>query len=92
VVEFPVPSGSHPHDVAPAPDGTVWYSGQGNGTLGRLDPVSGEVTEISLGPGSAPHGVIVGPDGMPWLTDSGLNALVRVDPDSAEVTLFELPS
>lgn len=91
VVEFPVPFGSRPHDVAPAPDGTVWYSGQGNGTLGRLDPENGEVTEISLGPGSAPHGVIVGPDGMPWLTDSGLNALVRVDPETSEVTLFEVP-
>ena len=91
VVEFPVPSGSHPHDVAPAPDGTVWYSGQGNGTLGRLDPASGEVTEIPLGAGSAPHGVIVGPDGIPWVTDGGLNALVRVDPDNGVVTSFELP-
>lgn len=77
--------------MAPAPDGTVWYSGQGNGTLGRLDPATGDVTEIPLGPESAPHGVIVGPDGMPWLTDGGLNALVRVDPDSGEVSLFELP-
>jgi len=91
VVEFPVPAGSRPHDVAPAPDGTVWYSGQGNETLGRLDPTSGEVVEIPLGPGSAPHGVIVGPDGMPWITDSGLNALIRVDPDSGDVTSFELP-
>ena len=91
VVEFPVTTGSRPHDVAPAPDGFVWYSGQGNGTLGRLDPETGEVTEFPLGPGSAPHGVIVGPDGSPWLTDSGLNAVVRVDPENGEVSLFELP-
>ena len=25
VQEYSVPAGSHPHDVAPAPDGTVWY-------------------------------------------------------------------
>ena len=36
--EFVVPSGSQPHDVAPAPDGTVWYTAQGSGQLGRLDP------------------------------------------------------
>lgn len=90
VLEFPVPSGSHPHDVAPAADGTVWYSGQGNGTLGHLDPSTGSVTEVSLGTGSAPHGVIVGPDGAPWLTDSGLNALVRVDTETGELSLFEL--
>jgi streptogramin lyase len=23
---YPVPRGAHPHDVAPAPDGTVWYT------------------------------------------------------------------
>ena len=91
ITEYPVTPGSHPHDVAPATDGTVWYTGQGNGTLGRLDPSTGEVTEVDLGPGSAPHGVITGPDGLPWVTDSGLNALVRVDPDTGEVTEFELP-
>ncbi|MGZ8460895.1 MAG: hypothetical protein ACXWW2_10745, partial [Candidatus Deferrimicrobiaceae bacterium] len=26
--EFRVPGGSHPHDVAPAPDGGVWYTAQ----------------------------------------------------------------
>ena len=36
--EFPVPSGSHPHDVAPATDGTIWYTAQGSGELGQLDP------------------------------------------------------
>ena len=92
VAEFPVTPGSGPHDVAPAPDGTVWYSGQANGTLGRLDPSTGAITEFPLGPGSAPHGVIVGPDGFPWLTDSGLNALVRVDPTNGEVSVFELPA
>ncbi len=38
---FPVPEGAGPHDVAPAPDGTVWYTAQGQGALGRLDPKSG---------------------------------------------------
>ena len=59
-VEYPVTAGSHPHDVAPAADGGVWYTGQHNGTLGHLDPTTGEVREIDLGAGSAPHGVIVG--------------------------------
>jgi virginiamycin B lyase len=35
---YPVPKGAGPHDVAPAPDGTVWYTAQGQGALGRLDP------------------------------------------------------
>ncbi len=80
-----------PHDSAPAADGGVWYTAQGSGHLGWLDPDSGEVRSIPLGPGSAPHGVIVGPDGAPWITDGGLNAIVRVDPDSDEVEVFPLP-
>jgi len=92
IQEYPVPAGSHPHDVAPAPDGTVWYTAQHVGALGRLDPVTGETHHIPLGSGSAPHGVIVGPDGAPWITDSGLNAIVRVDPQTEEVQVFSLPA
>lgn len=89
--EYPVPRGSHPHDVAPAPDGTVWYTAQASGELGRLDPTTGETHHIPLGTGSAPHGVIVGPDGAAWVTDGGLNAIVRVDPETEAVAVFPLP-
>ena len=88
---FPVPGGSGPHDVAPAPDGTVWYTAQAKGVLGRLDPASGRTTEVPLGHGSGPHGVIVGPDGAPWVTDPGLNAILRVDPVTSGVKRFPLP-
>ena len=89
---YAVPAGSRPHDVAPAADGGIWYTGQGNGTLGWLNPETGEVVEIPLGTGSAPHGVIVGPDGHAWITDGGLNAIVKVDAVSHEVTRYDLPA
>lgn len=84
---YDLPRGARPHDVAPdpKPGGPVWYTAQGQGALGRLDPASGQVVQIELGAGSAPHGVIVGPDGAPWITDGGLNAIVRVDPVTREV-------
>jgi virginiamycin B lyase len=88
---YPVPEGAGPHDVAPAPDGKVWYSAQGAGALGILDPASGEVRDVPLGENSAPHGVIQGPDGAAWLTDGGLNAIVRVDPKTEEVKSWPLP-
>ncbi len=89
--EYELPLGSGPHDVAPAPDGFVWYTAQQSGHLGKLDPATGEARNISLGAGSAPHGVIVGPDGAPWITDGGLNAIVRVDPKSEELSIYPLP-
>ena len=86
LMEFPVPSGSHPHDVAPAANsGIVWYTAQASGKLGWLDPNTGSTHEIALGQGSAPHGVIIGPDSAPWITDGGLNAIVRVDPLNKKV-------
>jgi virginiamycin B lyase len=90
--EYPVPTGAHPHDTAPAPDGSVWYTAQHQGALGRLDPAAGETHQIALGPGSAPHGVIIGPDGAAWVTDGGLNAIVRVDPATEAFQAFPLPS
>jgi len=88
---YMLPEGTGPHDVAPAPDGKVWYTGQGKGVLGRLDPATGAVEEVPLGEGSAPHGVIIGPDGAAWVTDGGQNAIVRVDPGSLKLRVFPLP-
>lgn len=88
-----MPAGSHPHDVAPSPEGgPVWYTAQRSGELGRLDPLTGQTRHLALGARSAPHGVIAGPDGMLWITDGGLNALVRVDPAAEAVQVFALPA
>jgi virginiamycin B lyase len=89
---YQLPAGSYPHDVAPAPDGAVWYSGQRKGFLGRFDPKTGKHEEIPLGRGSSPHGVIVAPDGAVWLTDGGLNANVRYDPATKKIDVYPLPA
>jgi virginiamycin B lyase len=91
VQEYDVPSKVHPHDVAPAADGGIWYTAQHDAALGWLDPETGDIRQIELGARSAPHGVILGPDGAPWITDQGLNAIVRVDPETEEVSIYTLP-
>jgi virginiamycin B lyase len=79
------------HDVAPAPDGGVWFSAQRSGHLGWFDPKTGKVELIALGAGSAPHGVIQGPDKAAWLTDGGQQAIARVSWPDRQVRLFKLP-
>ena len=79
------------HDVAPAADGTIWFTCQGRGALGMLDPRDGSFKTINLGKGAAPHGVTIGPDGAPWITEGGQNAIARVDPADHKVALFPLP-
>jgi virginiamycin B lyase len=88
---YSLPQGAHPHDVAPAPDGDIWYTAQQQGALGILDPKTGKVRQVPLGEGSSPHGVIQGPDGAAWITDGGLNAIVRFDSTTEEIKVWALP-
>src|SRR6516164_6912020 len=88
---FPISSGIGLHDLTPAPDGAVWFTAQGKGMLGRLDPKVGAFKTVSLGQDAAPHGVTIGPDGAPWITEGGQNAIARVDPGDHKVALFPLP-
>lgn len=94
VQEYAVPAGHGIHDVwaSPEPGGPVWFSAQGSGHLGILDPKSGKVEFVALGRGSSPHGVIGSSDGAQWLTDGGQNAIVRVDPGTRAVKLWKLPA
>ncbi|GAB3762498.1 hydrolase [Ramlibacter monticola] len=80
------------HDVAPAPDGGVWFSAQASGHLGWFEPATGRTELVALGRGSSPHGVIQGPDRAAWLTDGGQNAIVRVTWPQRAVTVFPLPA
>lgn len=79
------------HDVAPAPDGGVWFTAQASGHLGWFDPRTGRAELVALGRGSAPHGVVQGPDRSAWITDGGQNAIVRVAWPTREVKVFPLP-
>jgi virginiamycin B lyase len=85
----PRPTGIH--DVAPAPDGGVWFTAQRSGHLGWFDPKSGRTELVALGGGSSPHGVIQGPDKAAWITDSGQGAIVRVGWPDRAVRRYPLP-
>ena len=79
------------HDLAPAPDGGVFFSAQASGHLGHFDPATGKTELLGLGSNSSPHGVIQGPDKAAWLTDGGQQAIVRVGWPDREVRKFALP-
>jgi virginiamycin B lyase len=80
------------HDVAPAPDGGVWFTAQESGQLGWFDPKSGRFEFVTLAQRSSPHGVIAGPDKAAWVTDGAQNAVVRVGWPDRKVLAFALPS
>jgi virginiamycin B lyase len=80
------------HDVAPAPDGGVWFTAQESGQLGWFDPKRGTFEFVALAQRSSPHGVIAGPDKAAWITDGAQNALVRVGWPDRKVLPYTLPA
>lgn len=85
------PKRSGIHDVAPAPDGGMWFTAQESGQLGWFDPKSGRFDFVALAQRSSPHGVIQGPDKAAWITDGAQNAIVRVGWPDRKVYAYPLP-
>jgi serine/threonine-protein kinase len=74
--------GAPPLRIATAPDAT-WVVSEGDGTLSKLDPESGEV-EATYTLGAGIQGVAYG-GGTVWVSDPALGVVKRVDPESGAV-------
>src|SRR5246127_2751850 len=86
--EVPTPK-SRPHDPALAPDGALWYTGQGANKLGRLDPKTGEIKEYPLKtPDSGPHGLAADAQGNIWFTAIAGGYVGRLDPTTGAITEY----
>jgi virginiamycin B lyase len=84
--------GSRPHDPRAAADGSIWYTGQLAGKLGRIDPKTGEIKEYPLKtPHTGPHGLAEDRDGNIWFTGNNAGLIGKLDPKSGGVTEFKLP-
>jgi virginiamycin B lyase len=86
--EVPTPH-SRPHDPALAPDGSLWYTGQGANKLGRLDPKTGEFKEFPLKtPNSGPHGLVTDRQGNIWFTAISGGYVGKLDPKTGEIAEY----
>jgi streptogramin lyase len=56
--------GSYPYDIAPGPDGNMWFTEQFGGAIGRITP-AGAVSEFPI-PNTDVLGITAGPDGNIW--------------------------
>ena len=84
--------GSRPHDPLATRDGALWYTGQMNNVLGRLDPTTGQFKEYRLKtPHSGPHGLVEDKDGNIWYTGNTGALVGKLDPRSGAVTEYKMP-
>lgn len=91
ITEYKMPGG--PYGLAIDKQGNVWVCRYSADKLGKLDPKTGKITELSTGAGSRPRNIATAPDGSLWVTLYGKGKLVRVDPLASKITgEFALPS
>jgi Protein of unknown function (DUF3089)/Divergent InlB B-repeat domain len=62
------------------PDGNLWFTESEGNRIGRISPLTGEVTEFSTGitPESFPNKIAAGPDGNLWFTEYFGNRIGRI--------------
>jgi virginiamycin B lyase len=79
--EWDLPAGHRPHGLLVDKHGTVWTTGNGNGTIGKLDPVSGRMTEFKTpSGGGGPHTLIITDDQRAiWFTMQSGNKVASLD-------------
>ncbi len=88
---LPTPN-SFPHDPALGPDGSLWYTGMGSNTIGRLNPKTGEIKEYPLKTAnSGPHGLVADKEGNIWFTANFKGYIGRLDPTTGKITEYKLP-
>ena len=65
------------NDIAPGPDGALWFTGQ-DGTLGRIT-TSGSISRVIIPtPHSQPNGIVAGPGKTLWFAEMGSDRIGRI--------------
>jgi virginiamycin B lyase len=89
--EWDLPPGHRPHGLLIDRSGTVWTAGNGNGTIGRLDPSTGRMVEYRTpSGGGGPHTLIITDDQKTiWFTMQSGNKVASLDTTSGKITEYE---
>lgn len=91
VTHYLVRQGSLVLDVAPGPDGNIWFTEFIGDRIGRITP-DGAVTEFPLPPSlSLPWGITAGPDGALWFTTRTTGNHIGRISVSGEISEFDVP-
>ncbi|WP_067540588.1 Vgb family protein [Nocardia crassostreae] len=81
-----------PTGITTGPDGAIWFSTLLGGYLGRIDPVTYDITRVTLPhPFAGGHELVVGSDGALWYPEFVTNRAGRYDPRTGEQREFDLP-
>jgi virginiamycin B lyase len=85
--------GTNPHNCIVDANGIVWYSGNRNGTIGRLDPKTGAIKRYPIPDSTVrdPHTMIFDKQGNIWFTAQQSNAIGHFDIKTEKFRLVKPP-
>ena len=94
ITEFPVPTtGSSPWGITAGPGGNLWFTEQGAGKVGMINPTTHAITEFPTPTAtSGPVGIVTGPDGNLWFTEEGAGKIGAINPTTHVITEFPIPT
>ncbi|KAG4413582.1 hypothetical protein IFR04_013284 [Cadophora malorum] len=95
-----------PCDLTTGPDGAIWSSNFITNTIGRVDPVTGEVTEYQVPSVNLPNPrlgdlggragfscvIQPGSDGFLYAASGIRNELIKINPTTKDIKVFRPPS
>ena len=82
--EYPLPPAARPHSIVPSADGSIWHLGNFNGTVGKLDPQTGEIREYQTDLAD-PHTGVFHPNAYFYFTAQRSGAVARLDTNTGDV-------
>ena len=89
--EWEVPWDGRPRDPYTRDGQTVWFVGQVNSYIARLDVETGEMTRIELREGAGPHNLIVDEAGDVWYSGNRDHHIGRYDVDAGAFEIIDTP-
>ena len=89
--EWDMPDNHRPHGLLVDKQGMVWSTGNGNGTIGKLDPASGKIVEYKTPSGrGGPHTLVITDDqGTIWFTMQSGDKVASLDTQSGAIKEYE---
>ena len=88
ITNYSDPNVSNAWSIRQGPDGALWFTTL-YGQIGRLDPLSGNVTLYGGPPAMAsPYQLALGPDGAFWFVDRDKNTVGRIDVATKAIVIY----
>ena len=93
VTEYPVRYGQHPFGIAIGGDKMVWFAGDEDNLIVKVDPDTGQRTNYKLPPlDSRPRRMTTDADGNLWVNTLSHGKLVKVDYRTGKMTDYSPPT